>query len=104
MQQLQAMTLPHGHLRLLSLINRFEGGDAELAAALGVNRTTVWRLRSGKIFKINKYIMTLEDRLGEPRIDPITRIIEDLTTWSHHSADVRALLTSLHNVLHDSAT
>lgn len=104
MQQVQAMNAPPGYLRLLSLINRFEGGEAELAVVLGVSRTTVWRLKSGKISKINKYLDVLEKRIEDVKSDSLDRVLEDLITWSRHSVEVRAVLTSLHAALHNPAT
>ena len=104
MQHLQAMNAPPGHLHFLSLIDRFQGSDTDLAALLGVSRTTVWRLKSGKISKLNKYIVVLEDQIGGAKADSLNRVLEDLATWSRHSAEVRAVLTSLHNVLHEPAT
>jgi len=98
------MNTPPGHLHFLSLIDRFEGDDTELAALLGVSRTTVWRLKSGKIFKISKYISALEMQMDGTAADTLDRVIEDLANWSRHSAEVRALLTSLHTVLHEPAT
>lgn len=103
MQQLQAMNTPPGYLYFLSLIDRFVGNDAELAAALGVSRTTVWRLKAGKISKLGKYIAALEMRMDGAKVDSLDRVIEDLATWSRHSAEVRAVLTSLHSVLHKPA-
>ena len=104
MQQLQAMNAPPGHLHFLSLVARFEGSDAELAAALGVSRTTVWRLKAGKISKLGKYILVMEKRVDGAQAGSLDRVLEDLATWSRHSAEVRAVLTSLHTVLHEPAT
>ncbi len=104
MQHLQAMNTPPGHLHFLSLVERFGGSEGQLATALGVSRTTVWRLKSGKISKISRYISILEKQMDSAKVDPLDRVLEDLVAWSRHSSEVRAVLTSLHSVLHKSAT
>lgn len=98
------MNQPLNHLRFLSLADRLGGGNAELAAALGIDRTMAWRLRSGKVTKLQKYITILEKCVDRAEGDPLDRVFDDLITWSRQSPDVRAVVTSLHSMLQNNAT
>ncbi len=98
------MGKPINHLKLLSLIHRFEGNDRDLEQVLDVSRATVWRIKNGKISKINKYIEILEGVLGDSHSSPIDCVFEDLKLWSSSSKELREILISLHTVLQESAT
>lgn len=52
------------HDRVQMLLSRSHGSDASLAKALGVNQSTISRLRNGRIAKVSKYIPRLEHHLG----------------------------------------
>lgn len=98
------MNQPLSHLHFLSLVNRLGGGNAELAAALGVDRTMAWRLRSGKVAKVQKYITILEKCVDGAEGDPLDRVFDDLITWSRQSPSVRSVVISLHSMLQNNAT
>lgn len=91
-------------MHLLGLIDRFDGNDTELARLLAVDRTTVWRLKNGKIRKLDKYVDALSAVVGSSESVTIEMAIGDLALWARRSPDVRTVLMSLHEMLRNSAT
>ncbi|MBL4767787.1 MAG: hypothetical protein JKY94_08750 [Rhodobacteraceae bacterium] len=85
-------------------MHRFDGDDRQLERALGVSRSTVWRLRNGKISKLGKYIIVLEDIVDQRFPKPMDAILDDLRLWSNDSKELQEILTSLHKVLQETAT
>lgn len=80
--------------------------DAQLAARLGIARTTVWRARTGRT-KLSRYardrLIALLDENGEAERD--ARAVEALLDLAVTRADVRSALLHLSNaLLRDSAT
>jgi len=89
--------------RLLSLIDLSGLSDTELEILFGVRQSTVWRLKNGKIRKIDRYVDTL---IALPQFSgPVTeeRVISDLLTFSQHSNGVRDILHSLHELMRERA-
>jgi hypothetical protein len=86
----------------LSLVRRFDGTDAELAALLGTSASMFSRLRSGKIQKIGRYLKVLEGRLGGGRPERFEDILSDLSQWSEESPELRETLISLHRFARES--
>jgi len=83
---------------------RFDGDDGQLRHVLGISRSTLWRLKKGKIDKLDKYINILEKNTDQVGSELIETIIDDLKLWSNDSKELREILTSLHSVLQESAT
>lgn len=98
------MSSPPSLVLLLGLIDRFDGNDAELARLFGVSRTTVWRLKKGKIRKVSRYVDALSAVVGTSESTMADVAIEELASWARRSGEVRAILISLHRMLRISAT
>lgn len=97
------MTIGFAHRRLMSLIHRSELSDRQLEELFEVHQTTVWRLKHGRIAKIEPYIAKLEAHLGGAAGLTTTDIVGDLAMWSEQSDELRKLLRALHAVMHDRA-
>jgi hypothetical protein len=89
--------------KLLSLIERSGLSDDQLEGLFGVHQTTVWRLRHGRIAKIGKYVEALEAHFADAGEQSDRRMLEDLLALSHHSAEVRTILESLHSLMRETA-
>jgi transcriptional regulator with XRE-family HTH domain len=92
------------HEKLKDLLRRLGDSDREVALRLGVNPSTVWRLRNGKIYKINRYIRLASLAVGEALPQVGDRALVDLMVQAEASPRLRALLLSLRDVLQESAT
>ena len=68
-----AMHKTLAHARLFVTIGRSGMTDAELAAVLGVNQSTISRLKHGKIAKVSRHQRKLDEIWGsEPVTGPTT--------------------------------
>jgi hypothetical protein len=91
------------HEVLLSLMDRSGLDERGLAIVLGVHQTTVWRLRGGKIAKVDKYIDRLRSHLGETGAPGDAELVAGLVALSRHSPGLRELLRALHRFMQESA-
>lgn len=90
------------HERFRALLDRTVLNDRELGAALGVNQSTAWRLRRGKIQKISKYIAPLEALVGEIAAPP-DRAVADLLDIARQSPALKEVLEALSRFMRESA-
>ena len=88
--------------RLLATIRRSGMTNAELAVALGVNQSTISRLRRGKIAKILKYQKKLDEYL-EPKAEGVTDDLSELVAMAQYNAALREVLVTLHRFMHENA-
>jgi transcriptional regulator with XRE-family HTH domain len=77
--------------------------DARLAAVLGISRSTVWRLKNGKIHKLDRYIEALDQHFGAAQVQSLEGVLDDLRLWSKDSPELRRVLISLHKIVQESA-
>ena len=93
-------------VHLDALIARTKANDRELGEILGVNQSTAWRLRNGRIRNINAYILRLRAHLDEPEhggSDDDAGLIADLVALSARVPALKSALIALRNIMHDNA-
>jgi len=100
---MQEMIHSPSHRRLISLLHRSGLSDRELEEVFGVHQSTVWRLKNGKIDKVQPYIEELEKHLGTGPDGTIEALLDDLLLWSTDSPELCQMLASLHRLMQDSA-
>lgn len=86
-----------------AVITQSGRSDKFFVDLFGVNQSTVSRLRSGKIKKVQKY-RALLGQAGLIRGSPPSLAadqIQELVTVAEQHAPLRELLTSLHNFVHN---
>lgn len=90
--------------RLNDLLLRTGLNDRQIGDILGVAQSTVWRMRHGKISKLEKYITKLEERLGTggPHVTD-AEMIADLVGYSRQVPALRETLVSLHALMRQNA-
>ncbi|MDR3488256.1 MAG: helix-turn-helix transcriptional regulator [Bradyrhizobium sp.] len=88
--------------RLLATIRRSGMTDAELATALGVNQSTISRLKHGRIAKVLKHQKKLDEYLGL-RVDGVTDDLSELIAMSQSSPALREVLVTLQRLMHEDA-
>ncbi len=76
--------------------------DAEVAAVLGVNQSTVSRLKNAKIAKVLKYQHKLDGHLGAGRASQADDFSE-LMAMAQASPSLREVLLALQRLMHESA-
>lgn len=91
------------HDRLALLFSRSTENDAAIAKAIGVNQSTVWRLRKGKIEKVGKYLPMLEAHLGVAVTGNASDEIQLLTELAHRSPALAEMLTALSRFMQERA-
>ena len=89
--------------KFLSLIEELELSDAELEALFQVHQSTVWRLKNGRIHKLDRYLAILGECLNDQSKPREQRLLDDLIALSHHSPEVKKILESLHSLMHERA-
>lgn len=94
------MTTQFAVERVKILIEESGLNDRELAERLNVNQSTAWRLRKGKIAKVNKYVSSLEKlaSISRPPDD-----LDQLTEIARRSPALRGLLISLLHFMQESS-
>lgn len=90
-------------LRLGTLLARVKESDAELGRALGVNQSTVWRLRHGRIGKIDKYIPRLEAHLGLQEGATAPDRLDAILTLAEQSPALADVLVALGRFMQERA-
>jgi predicted transcriptional regulator len=88
------------------LVQQAALGDRDLAVALGVSQPTAWRLRHGKISRINVYITRLEHHLGiSVGTGPLQDkdLVEALVMMASYSPALRNALRALHDIMRSCA-
>lgn len=100
------MASPIDQARFDALVEKLGLGDRALGALLGVNQSTAWRLRHGKIAKITSYIATVEARLGIASANGDASedvLVSDLAALARHSPGLKQALVALHQIMHNRA-
>lgn len=88
--------------RLSATISRSGMADAELAALLDVNQSTISRLKHGKIAKVSKYQRKLDAYLGlgdKGRDDDLS----ELMVTAQSSPALRETLVALQRLMRENA-
>jgi ribosome-binding protein aMBF1 (putative translation factor) len=88
--------------RLVATIEQSGMNDAQLAAALGVDQSTVSRLKNGKIAKVSKHQRKLDEYLGlgtKGRPDELS----ELMVMAELSPALREALIALQRLMRESA-
>lgn len=96
------LSIEQAHLN--DLLIRTGLNDRQASEILGVSQPTVWRLRNGRIRKVEKHLVALERHLGigtETISD--AEMIADLVGYSHRLPAFRAALISLHRLMRERA-
>ena len=88
------------HERARNLLRRSGLNDREIAERIGVNQSTVWRLRNGKISNVSRYLDRLES-LSHGGISESG--LQELVELSKHSAGLRSVLESLLRFMQEDA-
>ena len=96
------MKMTLAQARLSAAIARSGMPDTEIAAVLGVNQSTAWRLRHGKIAKTASHQRKLDDYLGRAASDQVDDLSE-LTAIAQTSPALRETLAALRRLLHENA-
>jgi predicted XRE-type DNA-binding protein len=89
--------------KLRGLIDQSGMTDRELERLFGVAQSTVWRLKHGKIQKIQWYIAKLEAAMGVRDRATDEQVVSELDALSRHSPEMRRILRSLHALMQESA-
>lgn len=97
-----AMQKTFAQTRLSAAIQRSSLTDAELAAVLGVNQSTISRLKHGKIAKVAKYQRKLDEHLGA---GPAGRTddLSELVAMAQLSPALREALVALQRLMRENA-
>ena len=96
-----AISLQQVHLD--ALIARTGVNDRELGEILGVNQSTAWRLRNGRIKNVNVYILRLRAHFDEPEqggCDDDAGLVADLIALSARMPALKDALVALRNIMH----
>lgn len=96
------MELTFAQARLSTTIMQSGMTDAELAKVLGVNQSTVSRLRHGKVAKVAKYQRKLDQHLSlavADRPDPLSELI----AMTQYSPALRDALVALRRLMQENA-
>lgn len=97
-----AMSMSFAQARLLSAIERSGLTDAQMAALLSVNQSTVSRLKGGLIAKVAKYQKILDAHLdvtGDADHDEV----RELVAMAEQSSELRDALIALARCLRKNA-
>lgn len=89
-----------------ALIAQVDVSDRELGQILGVNQSTAWRLRNGRIKKIEPYLLLLRAHLGASEHyegDDDTSLIADLVALSSRVPALRNALLALREIMRNNA-
>lgn len=100
---MQAMTISLQQVQLDALIARAQVNDRELGEILGVGQSTAWRLRNGRIRKVEAYVLRLRAHLGaleRPESDDDASLIADLVALASRVPALRDALLALRNIMH----
>jgi hypothetical protein len=100
------MANPLEQARFDALVDQSGLGDRALAAMLGVDQSTAWRLRHGKIAKMSVYTAKLETHLGitgtgEDASEDV--LVSDLVALARHSPGLKQALIALRKIMHNHA-
>jgi ribosome-binding protein aMBF1 (putative translation factor) len=90
------------HARLFVTIGRSGMTDAELAAVLGVNQSTISRLKHGKIAKVGRHQRKLDEYLGLGGGDR-TDDLSELIAMAQSSPALREALVALQRLMRENA-
>lgn len=96
------MKMTLAQARLAAAISRSGMTDTALAAVLGVNQSTVSRLRHGKIGKVFKHQEKLDQHFGivpDDRNDDLAELI----AMARSSPALREVLVVLHRFMRENA-
>lgn len=89
-------------IQLNALIARTGLNDRELGALLGVAQSTTWRLRNGRIRRIEPYIQRLREHLGDAAdAFPIDdqNLVTELVALSSQLPELRETLLALYKFM-----
>jgi len=100
--QKTAMDRSLAQARLLTTIECSGLTDAQLAAVLGVNQSTVSRLKNGLIRKVAKYQLILDARLASERPQDGQELSE-LVAMAKVSPTLRDALLAIQRLMRESA-
>jgi hypothetical protein len=90
--------------RLNDLLLRTGLNDREIGDVLGFSQSTVWRMRNGKISKLDKHIMALEAHLGiSGQGASDAEMIADLVGYSRQVPALRETLIALYALMQKNA-
>lgn len=97
-----AMQKSFAQARLSTTISRSGLTDAELATVLGVNQSTVSRLKHGRISKVTKHQRKLDEYLGRAATGQIGGLSE-LMAIAESSPALRETLAALYRLMRENA-
>jgi hypothetical protein len=103
------MAMSLQQVRLDALIAQAQVTDRELGKILGVNQSTAWRLRRGKISKVEDYAARLRAHLGTIASagtgddNDDAGLIADLVALSSRVPALKDALLALRNIMHEYA-
>jgi len=104
---MQGMAISFQQVQLDALIAQAQVNDRELGEILGVNQSTAWRLRNGRIRKIERYLHGLGEYLGVPNnfasSDDDAGLIADLVVLSSRTPALKDALLALRKLMHNTA-
>jgi transcriptional regulator with XRE-family HTH domain len=86
------------------LIERSGLNDRELGDLIGSAQSTIWRLRNGRIAKVNKYIVKIEGALHLPAVAASASGVEELVELSRQSPALRSLLEGVLQLMQEDAS
>lgn len=93
-------------VHLDALIARAGVNDRELGEILGINQSTAWRLRNGRIKNVGPHILRLRAYFGEPEqgyCHDDASLIADLVALSARVPALKDALIALRNIMHQNA-
>ena len=89
--------------RVQQMLQRQGGNDRQIAELLGINPSTVWRLRNRRIFKVSKYLRLMSEKLEAPSPEGERAELQDLLTLADQSPALKAVLIALRDFLQEDA-
>lgn len=98
------MAISFQQVQLDALIAQAQVNDRQLGEILGVSQSTGWRLRNGRIRKIEAYVLRLRAHLGAPErsdSDDDASLIADLVALASRLPPLRDALLALQSIMHE---
>lgn len=86
------------------LLKRVGLNDREIGERIGVNQSTIWRLRHRYIKKVDRYLEALSRVVGDPQPDGTELDLERLVALAEQSPGLKAVLLSLKQFMQEDAS
>ena len=84
--------------RIRILLEKIGLNDRQIGEQIGVDQSTIWRLRNGRTSKVSRYIDRLEALVPEPAA---SHDFESLEALAGQSPAFRAVLEALMQFMHE---